>query len=233
MRTLHLLDSFCGEGSAVTTELVRVITLVVNLWLAKRCLLGLAEYIAPTSLTPLLKPDKSICPIVVGIVWRRLVSKTAMKGVGKDMVAYLQDFQFGVGVPGGAEAILHAMNRFVNKHHGDHSFTMLTVDFTKAFNLVNQTTMLLVVRKTCPSISPWIICWRLSHLFVYMSTTGRPFRTIVIFVGVTSACDEDKRIAWYLDYGTIVGDKVELASALKLIQAEGPAPGLILNIKKA
>ena len=34
------------------------------------------------------------------------VSKAAMKGVGIDMSKYLNDFQFGVGVSGGAEAVL-------------------------------------------------------------------------------------------------------------------------------
>ncbi|KAL8170377.1 hypothetical protein V2J09_022181 [Rumex salicifolius] len=82
---------------------------------------------------------------------------------------------------------------------------MLTVDFTNAFNLVNRIAMLLEVRKRCPSISPW-------------STTRRPFRTIVIFAGVTSACDVTKikeqcslaLYAWYLDDGTVVGDTSEI-----------------------
>ncbi|GJU97879.1 putative reverse transcriptase domain-containing protein [Tanacetum coccineum] len=42
---------------------------------------------------------------------RRLVSKVSMKGVGKEMSKYLSDFQFGVGVSRGAEAVLHSANR--------------------------------------------------------------------------------------------------------------------------
>ncbi|MCI84265.1 hypothetical protein A2U01_0105541, partial [Trifolium medium] len=33
-----------------------------------------------------------------------------MKGVGKNVVKYLNDFQFRVGISGGAEAILHSAN---------------------------------------------------------------------------------------------------------------------------
>lgn len=33
-----------------------------------------------------------------------------MKGVSKDVVRYLNDFQFGVGVSGSVEAILHSAN---------------------------------------------------------------------------------------------------------------------------
>lgn len=56
---------------------------------------------ASAPLTLLLKPDNGIRPIVVGTIWRRLVSKVAMKGVGKEMTQYLNDFQFGVCVSGG------------------------------------------------------------------------------------------------------------------------------------
>ena len=88
----------CGEGSAVVTGLLRAITSVLNLWLGGRCSLSLAEFVALALLTPLLKLDNRVRPIALGTVWRRLMSKVAMKGVCKDMGEYLRDFQFGVGV---------------------------------------------------------------------------------------------------------------------------------------
>nr|GEV39448.1 reverse transcriptase domain-containing protein [Tanacetum cinerariifolium] len=48
----------------------------------------------------------------------------------------------GVGVPSGAEAVLHGANRFLNKFHSDGSLAMLTVDFSNAFNLVDRTALL-------------------------------------------------------------------------------------------
>ncbi|PNY11520.1 hypothetical protein L195_g008128 [Trifolium pratense] len=75
------------------------------------------EFIASTPLTPLLKPDGGIRPIVVGTIWRRFVSKVAMKGVCKDVAKYLNDFQFGVRISGGAEAILHSANRLLSHRH--------------------------------------------------------------------------------------------------------------------
>ncbi|MFS7983879.1 hypothetical protein Hanom_Chr11g00979841 [Helianthus anomalus] len=65
-----------------------------------------------------------------------------MKGVGKEMAKYLGDFQFGVGIPCGAEAVLHSANRFLNEYHQDGSLAMLTVDFSNAFNLVDRTALL-------------------------------------------------------------------------------------------
>lgn len=60
-----------------------------------------------------------------------------MKWASKDVTRYLNDFQFGVGVSGGARGILHSANRVLSKRHGDGYLTMLTVDFTNAFNLVD------------------------------------------------------------------------------------------------
>jgi len=114
LRAQHLLDALCGEGSAVARDLLCAITLVVNLWLGGRCPLSLTEFVASAPLTPLLKLDGGICPIAVGTIWRCLVSKVSMKGVGKDMAKYLNDLQFGVGVSGGAEAIWHSVNRLLN-----------------------------------------------------------------------------------------------------------------------
>ena len=69
------------------------------------CPSSLAEFVSSAPLTPLLKPDKGIRPIVVGTIWRCLVSKLPMKGVGKEMVKYLNDFKFGVGVSSGVEVV--------------------------------------------------------------------------------------------------------------------------------
>ncbi|MCI64528.1 hypothetical protein A2U01_0085786, partial [Trifolium medium] len=66
----------------------------------------------------------------------------AMKGVGKDVAKYLNDFQFGVDISGGAEAILHSANRVLSERHGDGSLTMLTVDFSNAFNMVDRSALL-------------------------------------------------------------------------------------------
>ncbi|GKB19578.1 putative reverse transcriptase domain-containing protein [Tanacetum coccineum] len=101
-----------------------------------RCPPILAEFVASAPLTPLLKPDNGIRPIAVGTIWRHLVSKVAMKGVGKEMSNYLGDFRFGVGVSGGAEAILHSANRVLSEYHNDGSLAMLTEDFSNAFHLV-------------------------------------------------------------------------------------------------
>jgi hypothetical protein len=61
-----------------------------------------------------------------------------MKGVGKGMAKYLNDFQFGVGISSGAKAVLHIANRVLSQRHEDGYLVMLTVDFSNAFNMVDR-----------------------------------------------------------------------------------------------
>nr|GEY72201.1 reverse transcriptase domain-containing protein [Tanacetum cinerariifolium] len=70
---------------------------------AGRCLPILAECVESAPLAPLLKPNNEIRPIAIGTIWRHLVFKVSMKGVGIEMSKYLSDFQFGVRVSGGVE----------------------------------------------------------------------------------------------------------------------------------
>nr|GFB01453.1 putative reverse transcriptase domain-containing protein [Tanacetum cinerariifolium] len=65
LRAQHILDALCGEGSATVTYLLKVIILVINLWLARWCPPILAEFVAFSPLTPLLKPDNKIRPIAI------------------------------------------------------------------------------------------------------------------------------------------------------------------------
>ncbi|KAK1422142.1 hypothetical protein QVD17_25051 [Tagetes erecta] len=248
LRAQHILDAFCGEGSAIAGGLLKGISGVVNLCLGGRCPVTLAEFVASAPLTPLLKPDNGIRPIAVGAIWRRLVSKVAMRGVGKEMTKYLGDYQFGVGVPSGAEAILHSANRFLNEFHSDGSLAMLTVDFSNAFNLVDRTALLREVRTRCPSISLWVdfLYGQPARLYVgdehIWSTTGVQqgdplgplLFALVLHPLIHRIRDCCKLLfhAWYLDDGTIIGDAKEVAKALDIIRSEGPCLGLNLNIMK-
>ena len=107
-------------------------------------------------MTPLVKPGGGIHPIAVGTVWRRLVSKVASSSIGNSMNSYLQDFQFGVGVPGGCKAVLHYVDRLVESKGSEVGLSMLLVNFKNAFNLVDRSVLLQEARARCPSIAPWM-----------------------------------------------------------------------------
>ncbi|KAK1397925.1 hypothetical protein POM88_007788 [Heracleum sosnowskyi] len=69
-----------------------------------------------------------------------------MQKVGKEMATYLGDFQFGVGISGGVEAVLHAVGRFVKARWSSTNLSMLFVDFKNAFNMADRGKMLQEVR---------------------------------------------------------------------------------------
>ncbi|GKA54974.1 hypothetical protein Tco_0753923 [Tanacetum coccineum] len=133
--TQHLMDCLSGAALAISDELVSSITQVVNHFLEGKCPTMLGEYIASAPLTLLVKPCGGIRPIVVGTIWRRLVSKVSATMIGHSLDGYLVGLQFGVGVPGGGEAILYAVNHLVEDRGDDVGLSMLLVDFQNAFNL--------------------------------------------------------------------------------------------------
>lgn len=63
------------------------------------------EFAASVSLTLILKSDGGICHIVFGF-------QVSMKGVGKYMTQYLNDFQFGVGISFGVKVIFRMPIRY-------------------------------------------------------------------------------------------------------------------------
>ncbi|KAK2443431.1 hypothetical protein QL285_014538 [Trifolium repens] len=171
-----------------------------------------------------------------------------MKGVGKDVVKYLNDFQFGVGISGGAEVVLHSANRILNQRHEDGSLAMLTVDFSNAFNMVDRSALLQEVRARCPSIALWVefLYGQATRLYLgdghIMAATGvqqgDPLGPLLFALVLHTLChkirDNCKLLlhAWYLDDVTLIGDSVEVAKALDIIREIGPGLGLHLNIRK-
>ncbi|GKF73513.1 hypothetical protein Tco_0219845, partial [Tanacetum coccineum] len=149
-------DCLSGAAVAISDELVSSITQVVNLFLDGKCPNRLGEYIASAPLTPLVKLGGGIRPIVVGTVWRCLVSKVSAIMIGHSLDGYLDGIQFGVGVAGGSEAILHSVNRLIEACGDDIGLSMLLVDFKNAFNLVDHEVMLRKVRLRCLAISRWV-----------------------------------------------------------------------------
>ena len=76
------------------------------------------------------------------------------------MNAFFQDFQFGVGTQGGAEAILHSINRLVEFKGDIVGLSILLVDFQNVFNLVDRSVMLSETRIQFPSLTLWVeLCY--------------------------------------------------------------------------
>lgn len=164
------------------------------------------------------------------------------------MTSYLGNYQFGVGMPVGGENILHVVNGLLElKGHSD-KMSMLLIDLSNAFNIVYRSHLIKEVRLHCPGISRWVeFCYaRPARLYydqhilssVLGVQQGDPLGPLLFALtlhplvkSIASRCKLDLH-AWYLDDGTIIGDTLEVAKALSIIESEGPCRGLHLNIKK-
>ncbi|GJZ89332.1 putative reverse transcriptase domain-containing protein, partial [Tanacetum coccineum] len=182
----------------------------------------LLKRIRNAPLTLLVKPGGGIRPIVVGLVWRRLVSKVSVVMIGHSLDGYLDDIKFGVGASGGSEDILHAVNRMIEDHGDDVGLSMLLVDFKNTFNLVDREVMLHEVRLCCPDISRWVeFCYSNPARLYYGEHNlqscqevqqGDPLSplllSLVLHLLIRKIRDSFSLSihAWYLDDGTIIGD---------------------------
>ncbi|GKB85891.1 putative reverse transcriptase domain-containing protein [Tanacetum coccineum] len=208
----HLMNCLSGVAVAISDELVSSITQVVNLFLDGKCPKTLGEYFASVPLTPLVKPGGGIRPIAVCTIWRRLISKVSAVLIGHS----LDDLQFGVGVSGGGEVILHAVNRLIEGRRDDE------------------------VRLRCPAISRWVkFCYSHPTRLYYGEHTlwscqgvqqGDPLGPLLfslvlhpLICKIRGSFNRSLQ-AWYLDDDTIIGDTMVAGEALeRIVTASGPS----------
>ncbi|GKA21523.1 putative reverse transcriptase domain-containing protein, partial [Tanacetum coccineum] len=235
LRAQPLLDCFSEATIVVFDELISFITQVVNLFLAGNCPYILGEYIASAPFTPLVKLGGGIRPIVVGTIWRHLVSMVSAIMIGHSLNGYLDGLQFGVRVSIGSEAILYAVNRLIKGYRDDVGLSMLLVDFKNAFNLVDREVMLREARLHCHVVSRWVeFCYsNLARLYYEEHTLwscqgvqqGDPLGPLlfdlVLHPLICKIRDSFSLSlhAWYLDDGTIVGDTLVVGKACSRVFA--------------
>ena len=88
--------------------------------------------------------------IVVGYMLRRLAAKCASAYANETLVGYFSFRQVGIGVPGGCEAVVHAVRRFMDSMPDDH--VIVKLDFSNAFNCLHRHFMLERVAEVYPEI---------------------------------------------------------------------------------
>jgi hypothetical protein len=155
-----------------------------------------------------------------------------------------------VGVRGGSEAIIHSLASLVEDIGDDHSYVMLKVDFSNAFNRVSRRDFLARLRETeFSGMCRWVEwCYSVfGYLWlgdsVIQSCEGvqqgdplGPFLFSLSLSGLTTEIDKRcpslKFNSWFLDDGTVVGKVSEVLRAFNTILELGPDLGLSLNPRK-
>ncbi|KAL5509256.1 hypothetical protein EMCRGX_G004594 [Ephydatia muelleri] len=167
------------------------------------------------------------------------------------MASFFEPYQFGVAFPCGAEKIAHGLRTCIEQHWSENDFGVLKVDMTNAFNLVSRQAILSECAKHFHELLPWVswcygqhpLLWH--HLGCLTSESGVQqgdplgpllfslvLNILVKKVARDSACSILPFHAWYLDDGVMAGPRSSLCRILSLLQEEGPALGIIVNLPK-
>ena len=207
-----------------------------------------AQFYGGARLIPLAKKDGGVRPMAIGETLRRLTCKLMLNCIRAQVLPVFLPHQMGVGVTGGAEAIIHALAGFSKSLKNDE--VILQVDFMNAFNMVNRNIIMEQVKLHFPSL--------VNLVNVLYANEGRLLmgkgKTFWSCLGVQQGCplgallfalvlniliakiklkNPDLKLnLWYLDDGHIIGNVDEILSVLKVIEIEGPHLGLFLNLSK-
>ena len=251
LRANHLKEAaFCSSPHRAHLT-IQSLTGLVNLLCAGRVPRAIIPHLCGASLLPCKKKDGGLRPIAVGEVLRRLTSKCAARAVLPDALSILSPLQVGVGLPGGCDAILHSVSSVLcDTSIPPHNKLTLLVDFSNAFNSIDRAAMFHEVRSRLPRISSWLECSYGSQPTLLLDNLpilsccgvqqGDPLGPLAFALVLHPIIEKIKESvpsllinAWYLDDGTLCGTERDLATALSIIEAEGPPRGLFLNRRKS
>ena len=198
-----------------------------------------------------MKKDGGYRPIAVGETIRRWAAKCLVNKGIEDAADHLAPYQLGVGIKGGCESIIHAASSILSDESTPVSDKwVLQIDMINAFNNISRKVMLAEVAKIFPKLYPFAkYCYEnASNLYFgshrIASTTGTQqgdplailFYALVAQPLIKRIKEESPGLllnAWYLDDGTCVGKREELAHTFDLLSKFGPSYGLILNARKS
>ena len=100
-----------------------------------------ARQLLASRLVALTKPSNDgYRPIAVGEVFYRLAAIVAVRRVSGEAASLLAPHQYGIGVAGGAEKILHSLQHELTD--GDKRLSLLQLDITNAFNTCDRSRLL-------------------------------------------------------------------------------------------
>jgi hypothetical protein len=237
-RPQFLKDVLTCASSAVSDAVLKGLTSLTNLLVGGLAPRELAPLLSGGLLIALLKKSGDLRPICIGEVWRRLTSKCCCVASREKALNIFGDLQVGVGQKAGAEATIHAIRRLADRFGDDPGKILLQVDLSNAFNMADRSVLLSEVQERIPEFFRWVeFCYGGASVLFFGSTTldcstglqqGDPLAPLLFSLVLMILCrrlkeeceDLDLNV-WYLDDGSLVGDRETVRKALGILIKEG------------
>ena len=200
-----------------------------------------------------LDKKPGVRPIGIGQIWRRFIAKLVLAVAGPSATQSAGMDQLCVGMQSGIEGAVHAANKVWEDHTTEPDFGFLLLDANNAFNRINRSTMLYVLRYQWPAGALFAFnCYKHYSLLVSRSTNGTKL-CLYSRTGVTQGCPiamlayglgllpliRDLKHqytslfhSWYADDGAAAGRLQVLAQFYKDAERLGRHYGYYLNPDK-
>jgi len=148
VRPQHLLELV--ECPVAGVQLLSALTAFVNCLLRGQCPMAVRPVLLGASLITLEKKCGGLRPIAVGYTLRRTDAKCANYFATCKWAPILQPLRVDVRVPGGYEAAVHAVRRFIQSMPA--GTVVAKLDFSNAFNTIHRSSILKAVAEQAPEI---------------------------------------------------------------------------------
>ena len=258
-RAQYFCDMLNGPSSHDVENFINYLTTAINNSLAGKDLEEPALQRKSANLFP-LNAKSDIRPIAIGEIYRRLVSKLAVRTTRNLFEPYLYPLQVGVGTRNGVEGIIHSINNLLEDESAMENQILLKIDFANAFNSIHRDAMLKEVADHVPAIYPWVKHCYSTAPMLYINKGNSNFteeelcivsdsgvqqgdplgpllfaltlQKVLLAIKNDPGCSNLILNAWFLDDGTLMGPASDIHRAIEVIHTVAPPLGLTMNNHK-
>jgi hypothetical protein len=213
-------------------------------------------------LVPLTKANGKIRPIAVGDTWLRFLGRATCPRISATVGPLLLPNQFGVGIRGGAEKVIHQLN-LINEYMNaasnnpdiddnlDDPIIIMSLDVANAYNTIRRKPVYTQVEKYCPDLLRYYKWLYGSAAPLFLGTgelichsytglrQGDSFASLFFSVAVQPLLLHVQRqyhqitVLGFIDDTNLAGRRSQvIPAARKLIELMETELGLILNLDK-
>ena len=152
IRPAHLTDLVGPKNGESGAILRRALTRLANVIIRAQTPDFISNTLFGAVLCAIKKGESDVRPIAVGVTYRRLAVKTALRPLADILGQQLAPVQLGFGSRGGCEAAVHAARTFYrNLKSGE---VIVKLDMKNAFNSLRRDHFLNVIKTRTPSLYP-------------------------------------------------------------------------------